>query len=61
MWEALKMMGYMDCYHMMNTMIDPNDNDTWLEAINGKFFGGKPFTKTDWDQLLGHCQVSMIP
>lgn len=57
MWEALKMLGYIDCYHMMNTMIDPNDNDMWLEAIKGKWFGGKPFTKTEWDMLLGHCQA----
>lgn len=44
---------------MMNTLIDPNDNDMWIDAINGKFFGGKPFTKREWDQLLGHCQVRL--
>lgn len=60
MWEALKMLGYLDCYHMMNTMIDPTDNDMWLDAIKGKFFGGKPFTKNEWDMLLGHCQVCKI-
>lgn len=43
---------------MFNLMIDPYDNDMWIDAINGKYFGGKPFTKTEWDQLLGHCQVS---
>ena len=42
---------------MMNTLIDPTDNDMWLEAINGKFNGGRPFEKSDWDQLLGHCQA----
>ncbi|KAI9670587.1 MAG: hypothetical protein M1831_005807 [Alyxoria varia] len=57
MWEALKMLGFVDCYHMMNTMIDPNDNDMWLEAINGKYFGSKPFTRREWDMLLGHCQA----
>ena len=41
----------------MNTLIDPNDNDMWLQAINGKYFGGRPFTKREWDMLLGHCQV----
>lgn len=46
---------------MMNTLIDPNDNDMWLEAINGKYFGGRPFEKHDWDMLLGHCQVSQVP
>ena len=42
---------------MMNCLIDPNDNDMWLEAINGKYYGGKPFERQDWDMLLGHCQV----
>ena len=41
----------------MNCMIDPNDNDMWLEAIHGKYYGGKPFTRREWDMLLGHCQV----
>ncbi|KAI9719836.1 MAG: hypothetical protein M1828_006057 [Chrysothrix sp. TS-e1954] len=57
MWEALKMLGYVDCYHMMNLMIDPSDNDMWLDAINGKYFGGKPFGREEWDMLLGHCQA----
>lgn len=39
-------------------MIDPTDNDMWLDAINGKYHGGVPFSKTEWDMLLGHCQVS---
>lgn len=62
MWEALKLLGYVDCYHMFNLMIDPDDNDMWIDAINGKFFshlGHKPFTKKEWDQLLGHCQVCL--
>ncbi|KAL9086976.1 MAG: hypothetical protein Q9159_003870 [Coniocarpon cinnabarinum] len=47
---------------MFSTLIDPCDNDMWLDAINGKFFGGRPFSKTEWDQLLGHCQaVSDFP
>lgn len=41
----------------MNTMIDPCDNDMWLDAINGKYHDGEPFTKREWDQLLGHCQA----
>lgn len=29
----------------------------WIEAIEAKHLGkGKPFTRKDWDQLLGHCQ-----
>lgn len=42
---------------MMNTMIDPRDSDMWVEAIKGKYFGGRKFTRQDWDQLLGHCQA----
>jgi len=42
---------------MFNLMIDPSDNDMWMDALKGKYYGGKPFTKTEWDQLLGHCQV----
>lgn len=42
---------------MFNLMIDPRDNEMWVDAIKGKYFGGKPFEKEDWDQLLGHCQV----
>lgn len=38
-------------------MIDPRDSDMWQEAIKGKYFGGVPFTRQDWDQLLGHCQA----
>ncbi len=45
-------------HSMMNLMIDPSDNDMWMDAINGKFFGGKPFSKQEWDMLLGHCQVN---
>lgn len=44
---------------MFNLMIDPSDNDMWIDAIKGKYFGGTPFTKTEWDQLLGHCQVGL--
>lgn len=31
----------------------------WNEAFDAKFEGkGKLFTRKEWDQLLGHCQVS---
>jgi len=29
----------------------------WLEALKGKYEGGKPFQRKDWDQLLGHCMA----
>ena len=42
---------------MMSTLIDPTDNDMWMDAIHGKYGGGQPFTREEWDQLLGHCQA----
>ncbi|KAL9611063.1 MAG: hypothetical protein Q9167_004275 [Letrouitia subvulpina] len=34
----------------------------WVEAMRGKFEGGRRFEKKDWDQLLGHCMgVSDTP
>lgn len=30
----------------------------WNEAMDAKFRGqGRPFTRADWDQLLGHCSA----
>ncbi|KZP13107.1 hypothetical protein FIBSPDRAFT_754008, partial [Athelia psychrophila] len=54
-WEGLKMPGYVDCYYMLNTMIDPRDSDMWLKAIRGIYLGGKPFSKSEWDMLLRLC------
>ena len=42
---------------MFNMMIDPRDSEMWIDAIKAKYFGGPEFTKENWDQLLGHCQV----
>lgn len=40
---------------------NPRDSDMWVEAFEAKHEGkGKPFVKEDWDQLLGHCMVSMV-
>lgn len=31
----------------------------WIEALEAKYEGkGKPFGRTEWDQLLGHCQAT---
>lgn len=56
---ALKELGYVDTYHMDSCMENPPDCDLWAEALDAKFNGkGRTFGKEDWDQLLGHCQVS---
>lgn len=33
----------------------------WLQALRAKYDGvGKPFGRVEFDQLLGHCQVSPL-
>lgn len=37
---------------------NPKDMEMWIQAFEAKFEGkGKPFTRDDWDQLLGHCMA----
>ncbi|KAL4894929.1 hypothetical protein BDV59DRAFT_200708 [Aspergillus ambiguus] len=38
-------------------MQNPQDAIMWKEAFLGKYYGGKKFRKTDWDQLLGHVEA----
>lgn len=59
MRQALLDLGYEDCYHFGSVLQEnPRDADMWVEAMEAKFEGkGKPFTRNDWDQLLGHCRV----
>lgn len=55
---ALKQLGYNDVYHYFSVLAEnPRDSDLWIEAFQGKFRGDKPFSRADWDQLLGHCEV----
>ncbi|PWY66525.1 hypothetical protein BO94DRAFT_332000 [Aspergillus sclerotioniger CBS 115572] len=57
--QALLDLGYDDCYHFASCMNEnPRDCDLWCAALEAKFQGqGRPFTRTEWDQLLGHCQA----
>ncbi|KAF7309000.1 hypothetical protein MKEN_01100900 [Mycena kentingensis (nom. inval.)] len=56
MHEALRILGYHDVHHMFNVLKNPPEADMWLEALQAKFEGrGTPYTRADWDQLLGHC------
>ncbi|KAI5462831.1 P-loop containing nucleoside triphosphate hydrolase protein [Mariannaea sp. PMI_226] len=59
MRSAMKQLGYVDTYHMMNCSIEnPPDALMWMEALEAKFEKkGKPFTREDWDQLLGNAQA----
>ncbi|KAK9780356.1 putative P-loop containing nucleoside triphosphate hydrolase protein [Seiridium cardinale] len=59
MRAAMKQLGYVDTYHMMNCSIEnPPDALLWMDALRAKYDGvGKPFTREDWDKLLGNCQA----
>ena len=59
MCKALSILGYHETYHMLSVFASPSDSDMWTEAFEAKYVGGKPFTRENWDQLLGHCQVSL--
>ncbi|KAF2753867.1 hypothetical protein EJ05DRAFT_504469 [Pseudovirgaria hyperparasitica] len=59
--EALEILGYKDTYHMRNIMRDQNTSEAamWCEALAAKYEAtGKPYTRADWDQLLGHCMAT---
>lgn len=56
---ALRELGHVDMYHMDSCMENPPDGNLWANALDPKFNGkGRTFETKDWDQLLGHCQVS---
>lgn len=59
MRAAMKQLGYVDTYHMMNCSVEnPPDALMWMDALRAKYENkGKPFTRTEWDQLLGHAQA----
>ncbi|KEY72318.1 hypothetical protein S7711_01001 [Stachybotrys chartarum IBT 7711] len=59
MRAAMKQLGYVDTYHMISCSIEnPPDALMWMDALTAKFEGkGKPFTREDWDQLLGNAQA----
>ncbi|KAK6837760.1 hypothetical protein RU639_001707 [Aspergillus parasiticus] len=62
--KALLKLGYLDVYHGYTAATEnPRDCEMWLDAMAAKWDGlGKPFGRTEWDQLLGHCQaVTDIP
>lgn len=59
--QALRILGFNETYHMESALWNPMDNHQWIDAIAGKFRGGKPYGRAEWDQLLGHCQVHIGP
>jgi hypothetical protein len=59
--NAFKILGYNQAYHEYDPIItNPRDCEMWLEALRAKYDGaGKLYGRKEFDQLLGHCQVSM--
>ena len=56
--EALKQLGYKGVYHVNSLVRNPQDAGMWAEALRYKFRGeGQPFSRADWDCLLGEVQV----
>ncbi|KAI1422739.1 P-loop containing nucleoside triphosphate hydrolase protein [Xylaria sp. FL1777] len=58
MRAAMKQLGYVDTYHMMNCSIEnPPDALLWMDALRAKYDGVGEFTRKDWDKLLGGSQA----
>lgn len=59
MRTALRELGFFECYHMHNVISgDESDVEQWERAIRAKYCGeGDPFTRRDWDKLLGTSQA----
>ncbi|KAK5626654.1 hypothetical protein RRF57_002369 [Xylaria bambusicola] len=58
MRAAMKQLGFVDTYHMMNCSIEnPPDALLWMDALRAKYDGVGEFTRKDWDKLLGWSQA----
>ncbi|KAF2967588.1 hypothetical protein GQX73_g5979 [Xylaria multiplex] len=58
MRAAMKQLGFVDTYHMMNCSIEnPPDALLWMDALRAKYDGVGEFTRKDWDKLLGGSQA----
>ncbi|KAI1827628.1 P-loop containing nucleoside triphosphate hydrolase protein [Xylaria intraflava] len=58
MRAAMKQLGFIDTYHMMNCSIEnPPDALLWMDALRAKYDGVGEFTRKDWDKLLGNSQA----
>ena len=58
MRAALTELGIAPVYHMVEAIRNPLDCDMWVPAYEAKYFGkGQPYTRKEWDQLLGDYEV----
>jgi hypothetical protein len=52
---ALKILGRNESCQMPQ---NPPDLDSWIDALNSRFFGkGPKIAGQEWEQLFGHCEV----
>lgn len=55
---ALVELGYDGVYHMSSIWRDRDHANLWIEALEIKYEGkAEPWTKENWDHLLGDYQV----
>lgn len=59
MRAALKQLGFNEVYHMINVIqAKHTEPRKWIEAYKGKYTDERePFTKEEWDDLLGQSQA----
>ncbi|KAF2809717.1 uncharacterized protein BDZ99DRAFT_339877, partial [Mytilinidion resinicola] len=59
MRAALKILGHDEVFHFMHLFENPLQTPQWERAFQAKFEPdtSPPFTKSDWDALLGHCSA----
>jgi hypothetical protein len=53
-------LGYHEVYHGFSVMANIRDCDMWCDAIEAKYeptLDRKPFGRTEFDQILGHCEA----
>ena len=59
MVSALQTLGYSGVYHMLSVFKNPPDAWMWREALAAQAGKRPPFTREDWDQLLGNVQCAL--
>lgn len=54
--DALKILGFNECYHQATLVQNPEDAHLWMKALRSRG-SNEAFGKAEWDALLGHCQA----
>lgn len=56
--KAFLRLGYEKCYHYWQWIEHPDHSATWKRAYEAKYLNKAPFTRNDWDEILGEYQVN---